>query len=451
MIADEPLLDLCRALAAAVRSGLPLAEAFETLAKSSRHGRALRGAAKLTAAGTPLHEALQAQRVFPPVFIALVRAGEESGKIDEFLDRFADCLEIRVEFRRRLSRSLVYPAFTVILAAAVFLLLSLKAVPMILAPLLQAGIAPPRMVWLQRLNAFLGEHWTAVLAAAAAAALALRAAARSGPGRKLWALAGHWLPVFRFAAVHARLYQICSTMGLLLKAGIPFGTMMDVMTQFFQDDPVTRRHFQRASAMLSKGTSFCESVGGCLPPEDRRSLEIAEKSGRLDEALLRLGKTHYDLHSHRLKLLATGFKISATVALAPVCFGLIMALLWPVLSSLSQVKGFFADPRSFGGAGISEQGWSFGDSQSSRSGRGFQGVKASTASYFNDARAKEIVSFMHKYAPSGQDAGGREWKKPKLGPMAPMRMAPIKSLQFQSVQPATIQSSDFGGSGSSQR
>ncbi|MCX5794016.1 MAG: type II secretion system F family protein [Elusimicrobia bacterium] len=441
MISDEGLLDFCRALADAVRSGLPLGEALEILAKSSSQGRALRGAAKLTAGGRPLHEALQAQKIFPPVFIALVRAGEESGKVDEFLDRFADCLEVRVDFRRRLQRAFMYPAFTVLLAAGVFLFLSLKAVPMIIEPLLSAGVAPPRALWLQSLSEYLSEHWQVILVLLIAAGLALRALARSGPARKLWALAGHWLPVFRFAAVHSRLHQICTTMGLLLKAGIPFGTMMDVLGQFFQDDSVTRRHFSRASALLSKGGTFCESVGGCLPPDDRRSLEIAEKSGRLDEALIRLGKTHYDLHSHRMKLLATGFKISATVALAPLCFGLIMALLWPVLSSLSAVKGFIADPRSFGSAPAGDREPSLSGVQG-RSGAGSHGGKGSGWSRFNESRAKEIVDFMYKHAPSRGGAGGGEWKKPKLGPMPPM-----KGVQLRKIQPTSVQSSDFSGSG----
>ena len=111
MMSDERLLDFCRALVSTVRSGLALSDAFETLAKASRHRRMIAGAAQLTARGVSLHEAFKAQRVFPPVFLALLRAGEEGGKIDEFLELYADSLEVRVKFRRRVERLLVYPAF----------------------------------------------------------------------------------------------------------------------------------------------------------------------------------------------------------------------------------------------------------------------------------------------------------------------------------------------------
>ncbi|MDT8285867.1 MAG: type II secretion system F family protein, partial [Elusimicrobiales bacterium] len=60
MISDESLLGFCRDLSAAVRSGLPLSDAFETLARSRGHGGLIAGAARLTAGGSMLHEALAA-------------------------------------------------------------------------------------------------------------------------------------------------------------------------------------------------------------------------------------------------------------------------------------------------------------------------------------------------------------------------------------------------------
>ncbi len=66
MVSEAALLDLSRALVSAVRSGLPLSDAFRTLASSRRHGRLLAGVSRLAAGGTSLHEAFAAQRAFPP-------------------------------------------------------------------------------------------------------------------------------------------------------------------------------------------------------------------------------------------------------------------------------------------------------------------------------------------------------------------------------------------------
>ncbi|MDQ7772923.1 MAG: type II secretion system F family protein [Elusimicrobiales bacterium] len=335
MISDERLMNFCRDLSAAVKSGLPLSDAFETLARSREHGRLIAGAARLTAAGRMLHEALAEQGGFPPVFLALLRAGEEGGKTDEFLDLYAGCLEVRVEFRRRIGRALIYPAFAGGLALALLLVFAFKAVPLIMEPLENAGLAvASRPAWLDALAGALAAHWPAALAAAFVLFLAARAALRSGPGRKALSLAGHLLPGFRYLSEQARLYHIYTTTGLLLKAGLPLGAMMDVLDQFAAADPLTRRRFARAAVLVSAGRGLAESLEPLMPPADRPGLEMAEKTGRLDETLLRLGKAAYDRHLHRLKVAMSVFKIAVMAALAPICFLLIYMLLRPVLGAL---------------------------------------------------------------------------------------------------------------------
>lgn len=346
MISDEKLMNLCRDLSAAVKSGLALSDAFATLARSRGHARVMAGAARLTAAGRMLHEALAEQGGFPPVFLALLRAGEEGGKTDEFLDLYAGMLEVRVEFRRRIGRALIYPAFAGFLALTLLLLFVFKAIPVIMEPLEAAGLpAAARPAWPEALAWFLSAHWPAALAAAFVLFLAARAGVRSAPGRKALSLAGHWLPVFRYLSEQARLYHIYTTTGLLLKAGLPLGAMMDVLAQFAADDPLTRRRFARAAAMVSAGRGLAESMEPLMPPADRPALEMAEKTGRLDETLLRLGRAARDRHMHRLKVSMAVFKLAVLAALAPLCFLLIYMLLRPVLGSLKGAgEGFVAPP-----------------------------------------------------------------------------------------------------------
>lgn len=345
MISDQKLLGFCRDLSAAVKSGLPLSEAFETLARSREHGAFIAGAARLTAGGRMIHEALAAQGGFPPVFLALLRAGEEGGKTGEFLDLYAGCLEVRVEFRRRLGRALIYPLFAAGLVLALLLVFAFKAIPLITEPLQSAGLSVvSRPAWLDALAGFLSAHWPAALAGAFVLFLAARAALRSGPGRKVLSLAGHWLPGFRYLSEQARLYHIYTTTGLLLKAGLPLGAMMEVLGQFAEDDPLTRGRFARAAERISYGGGFAESVAPVMPAEDHPGLEMAEKTGRLDETLLRLGKAAYDRHMHRLRVAMSVFKIAVVAALAPLCFLLVYMLLRPVLGVLKGAGAAVAAP-----------------------------------------------------------------------------------------------------------
>lgn len=387
MISDEKLMNFCRELSAAVKSGLALSDAFATLAKSREHGRAIEGAARLTAGGAMLHEALAAQGGFPPVFLALLRAGEEGGKTDEFLDLYAGMLEVRVEFRRRIGRALIYPAFAGLLAAALLLIFVFKAVPLILEPLREAGLeAASRPAWLDAAAAFLAAHWPAALAGLAVALLLARAALRSRPGRKAFSLACHFLPGLRYFSEQARLYQLYTTMGLLMKAGLPLSALMDVLGQFSEDDPLTRRRLARAAELVSSGNGFAVSVAPVMPADDRRGLEMAEKTGRLDETLLRLGKAAYEKHLHRLKVLVASFKIAVLLALAPVCFLLIFMLLRPVLGLLKGEGGAFGARPAAGSSAL--PGWDRRDGGWSRAGDPEEGEEGTGAPDAEDATAR---------------------------------------------------------------
>ena len=442
MISDEHLMNFCRALTDATRSGLPLNEAFEILSKSPKHGKFIARAANMVAGGSSLYEALEAQRIFPPVFIALVRAGEAGGKVDEFLSLYADCLEVRIKFKRQIFRALIYPAFTVIFAGALFLLISFKVFPIIFGTLITLGIVVPgQMVWMNKIARYLREYWSPIILFGFMAALIFRAFMASWPGRKIRALAGHLLPGFRFATKEARLYNIYTTMGILLKAGVPLSAMMDILLQFSQDDIIIHRHFSRMSKMFSNGKTFSESLAGFIPQEDLFNVEIAEKSGRLDETLLRIGKNHYDRHSHRLKLLVTGFKISSILIIAILSFGLLMALVLPSLSVLKGTQNFMPEqlnlstfsnqkPRQSGalGAGLSNE----------------QEMYDRTAS-FNEIQGKKIADLMQKSSIpklnmnlfGAQQLQEEQGAKKKLGSIQPM-----KTIQFKKIEPTAIKSAD---------
>ncbi|PKM98468.1 MAG: hypothetical protein CVU79_03175 [Elusimicrobia bacterium HGW-Elusimicrobia-3] len=334
MISEERLINFCRALSDAVRSGLPLNSAFETLAKSRKHGRLIARAAALTSGGAMMHEALAAQGGFPPVFLALLRAGEESGKTVEFLDLYADCLDVRLEFGRRIRRAMLYPAVAVLAAAGLFVFFLFVALPAITEPLREAGGGDAGPAWALAAAAWLKANWPLALVSAIAAFLLVRSSLRSALGRKALSLAGHWLPGFRFALSQGRLSQTYTTIGLLLKAGLPLGTLMEVMIQFAQDDPVDRRRFARAADLFAAGKGFTESMAPLMPEEDAQGLEMAEKAGWLDDTMLRLGKAAQARHLHRLKILTNVFKIGVIAALAPACFLLIFLMLKQVFAAL---------------------------------------------------------------------------------------------------------------------
>ncbi len=433
MISDEQLLNFCRALVDTLRSGLSINEAFKILSKSQKYGKFIVTAANMVADGKALHEALKYQKIFPPVFIALVRAGETSGKVDEFLSLFADSLEVRIKFKRRIMRALVYPVFTIILIIGLFLLIAFKVFPLIFEPLFKYGITvPDQIIWMNKMTGYLSVYWLPIIVSILILPLIFRVFISSGLGRKILALSGHCFPGFRFATKEARLYNIYTTMGLLVKAGIPLSAMMDILLQFSQDDIILRRYFSRMSDMVLNGKSFTESFAGFISQEDLSNLEIAEKSGRLDEALLRLSKTHYDRHLHRLKLLVTGFKLASIIVIAILSFALLKALIQPSLSLFKDVQNF---PLKTDFVMPSMQEPYRGKVSEERQSPGKAEMYEKTA-IFNKIEGGKISDLLKKSSGDSQEEA--QDKKKKLS-----AIAPIKTMQFKKIEPTSINSADI--------
>lgn len=418
---DESLLDFSRSAADALRSALPLAEFLRS--------RGLPEAAEAVSRGEPLHKSLS--KPFPPVFLSMVRAGEESGKLDAFLDRYSEALETRIDFRRRMRRALTYPAFALLLAVCLLVLFAVKGLPLLLEPLMQAGAAlPPGAVRVLAAGQWVAANWMILLGGTVGGFVILREILGSGPIRRVRAVAGHWLPGARYASEEARWCDFEATLGLLLGAGLRPREIMEILAQCAAEDPVDRRRLERGAALLPGGASFFDCLGACIPDEDRSRFVTAETAGRLDETLRKLAAFHREQHLHRLKTVTTAIQLGALVALAPAVFGLVM---WIVVPAISAV----------GAAAMQAPSLDSGESNAPKIEHAakFDAASART-SRFNENQAKSLVGFMQEHAvpeKSGETADGEKPAKknpmPKLKPMQGM-----KGTQFKRIEPTAIKS-----------
>jgi type II secretory pathway component PulF len=425
-VSDESLLAFSRAFADSTRCGLSPVLTLRNLS--------LDKAAEAVGRGETLHAALGCLSRFPSVLIALVRAGEESGKLDAFLDRYSASLESRIDFRRRLQRVLVYPAFASALVATIFLLFSTKGTPILLELLIAAGVAvPPVALHAMKAGEFFLANWPFFLGGFVTTVLAVSALLGSRPGRMARALAGHWLPGARYVCEEARWYELEATLELVLGAGLRPRETMEILGQCFRDDPLTARRLSHAAEMMAQGKGFTESLAPGLPAHDRTVLAVAECSGLLDETFGKLAKSHRELHLHRLKQAATAFQLATVAALAPLCFGLILWILWPTLAVLQRAESELTGATA--PAAVTPELAAPGPSPHTA-----MSVKASR---FNETQGRQITGYMQEHAASESSEAPADGDKPakKKTPVPKLKpMEGMKRTQFRRIEPTSVKS-----------
>jgi type IV pilus assembly protein PilC len=114
-----------RQFATLIGSGMPMLRSLYTLedqTEDERLGEAIRKIRQDVEAGSSLADAMETQPdIFDQLFRSMVRSGEQSGRLEESLDRVAFHLEKMDALRRQIRSALMYPAFVFVIAALIML------------------------------------------------------------------------------------------------------------------------------------------------------------------------------------------------------------------------------------------------------------------------------------------------------------------------------------------
>jgi general secretion pathway protein F len=128
---------LTRQLATLLRSGLPLEETLQAVAEQTEKPRVQRiilGVRSKVVEGHPLADGLRDfPQAFPEIYRATVSAGEQSGKLDQVLERLSDYTESRQVMGQTVSNALVYPIVLLVLSFAIVSFLLAYVVPQVVA------------------------------------------------------------------------------------------------------------------------------------------------------------------------------------------------------------------------------------------------------------------------------------------------------------------------------
>lgn len=132
-VPEKDLLIFFRQLAVILQSGVPLAQGMILIAENMTNEKLSYCVQRISArlnAGEELSLSLkQYPKVFEPLAIGLIEAGEAGGILEKVLDRIALLLEERAKIRSQITGALIYPVFILLLAATVSLGLLIFIVP----------------------------------------------------------------------------------------------------------------------------------------------------------------------------------------------------------------------------------------------------------------------------------------------------------------------------------
>jgi general secretion pathway protein F len=287
------LTAVIRDLATLLGTGINLAESLDTL--SAQHkGRvqtSLLALRERVTGGVSLSEAMRSEpAIYDELTLQMVSVGENSGTLDQVLDRLADFRERSLMFKDRVTTALIYPAIVVFLAIAVSIFLMTVVLPMLLENLIESGHPLP---WPTRVLKGMSDLLTAdglwLLLIAISGIVGVVSVARTAWGRRAWHKLLFRLPLLGPLVKKQEISRAAIVISTLMKNGIVFveaariaaGTSKNLLLKEALDEIRVR-----VQAGRDIGDALAKT--GVFPPLVVLIFNVGQQTGKLEEMLDRL-------------------------------------------------------------------------------------------------------------------------------------------------------------------
>ena len=171
-------------------------------------------------------------RIFPPIYVNLVAAGEASGALPDILSRLVNHLMQAKNLRDRVQQALIYPAFLAFAGAALITIFITFMVPQLTGFMSQNGGAlplPTRI--LLGVHHLITTYWWLGILLVIAIAVGFRSFVRSDEGRIAWDRFRLIVPGYGRVIRHRYYAQFSRTLGTLIENGIPLLRAIDLVTE----------------------------------------------------------------------------------------------------------------------------------------------------------------------------------------------------------------------------
>jgi len=286
-------------------------------------------------AGHSLHAALSRfDKVFPPIYRALVNAGEKSGELHALLARLADYLETSQATRQKILQALLYPLIVVVVAFAVITGLVTYVVPQIVGVFTHSKQTLPLLTrGLILVSDVLRTSGVWLAAGAVGAVLLARRALSNEALRLRWHARLLRLPLLGRFLRTVDSARFASTMAILVGSGVPLLSALEAGKGVI-GNLVLRRSVDRAVGLVREGSPLHRALAAeqLFPPLLIHLVASGEASGTLDTMLARAAQQQQNELDHRTAVALGLFEPLLILVMGGLVLLIVLAVLLPIIN-----------------------------------------------------------------------------------------------------------------------
>lgn len=279
-------------------------------------------------------------KVFPTVYIAMVRSGEVGGMLDSVLLQLATMLEKQLELRRRVKSAMSYP-----IAVGGIIVVIVSAMLIFIVPMFEAmykdlgGTLPLPTQMLIGVSGFITSMWWLMAILTVGTVVGLKRWKATPGGRMAFDRLKLRLPIVRVIVQKTALARFCQTLAALTRAGVSIMEALDIVADT-AGNAVVAAAVMDARERVRVGESVSAALMGhaVFPEMVVQMMAVGEETGALDEMLDKIGEFYDAEVSATVDSLTSLIEPLLMVVMGVTVGGMVVALYMPMFKIINLVK-----------------------------------------------------------------------------------------------------------------
>ena len=335
---DEKVM-MTRNLSSMLIAGLPLSRALSVLERQSKNPRVkgiLKSVQESITKGEPFNQALSAfPKEFDDLYVAMVKAGEESGGMADALKILSVQMERASQLKKKIKGAMIYPAIVLTVMVIIGIVMMIYVMPSITSTFKSLGSdLPPTTQALIATSEFMNEHTALTLAGLIGTVFGFIYFLRTPIGKRGFSWLVTRLPVIGTIAKEANAARTARTLSSLLSSGVDvlraLAITRDVVQNYYYKEIIAE-----AAVQVEKGSALSDTFvkrKDLYPILVGEMIAVGEETGQISNMLQELAEFYETEVEHKTKDLSTIIEPLLMVVIGGTVGFFALAMIAPIYS-----------------------------------------------------------------------------------------------------------------------
>ncbi len=332
----DDLILFSRQMYTLMKAGVPMSKSISGLIQSCRNFKmieALKDVLTNLESGRDLSSSMARHpQIFAPLYISMVKVGEESGRLEESFFRISEYLLREKETRERIKAALRYPMIVMVTIAIAIAVINIWVIPAFAGLFENANVELPwQTQLLMQTSSLFVNWWHIMLIAVIGGVIGFRTYINTDNGRYVWDRIKLRIPLAGDIIYRATLARFARSFSMGLQSGVPLIQAMTVVSRSVDNEFISDKILGMRNG-IERGESLTRtaSLTRMFTPLVLQMLGVGEETGKVDDMMVEVAD-YYDREvDYDIKNLSSAIEPIVIIAIGAMVLILALGILLPM-------------------------------------------------------------------------------------------------------------------------